>query len=435
MKNNFNINIVFGILCLLFAILFNQFTWLKFFGSDGQLPLYVILFWGIVDFFLIISGILFLKNRNYKKFLPNYIKIVSFNSIFLILLLIIVEIIFGDWFGQNKLNKLHIIKDRRIHYNIQGLYPPERCSIVYTRDKWGFRGSYPDVKNIDILTIGGSTTDQHFISDVYTFQNILQNEFNNNGKKVYVVNAGIGGQSTFGHIKNFDWWFPYIYELKVKYFLFYIGVNDFHIDDNYSYDDLVETSRINIIKAKSALYHLYRTIEGMRLANAYGLSHNDIRFLQEFSTKDWEEQPRLSNYETIMKDRLDAYEQRLNILCKKVESVGSIPIFVTQSARRFYDFIDGRLFGKPDLPEYDGHSINGVDYYYMIRLLNERTKKVCINNGCIFIDLEQELDFDIKIDFYDNCHNTPSGAKKIGKYLYNRLNNLFSRKEPVPHNI
>ena len=42
-----------------------------------------------------------------------------------------------------------------------------------------------------------------------------------NGKDVYVVNAGVDGQSTVGHIKNFDWWFPNIPDLKVKYFLFY----------------------------------------------------------------------------------------------------------------------------------------------------------------------------------------------------------------------
>ena len=87
--------------------------------------------------------------------------------------------------------------------------------------------------------------------------------------------------------------------------------------------------------------------------------------------------------------------------------------------RRTYDFIDGRLFGKPSFGEYeyDGRSFNGVDYYYMSRLLNERTKEVCINNGGIFINLDQEVDFDIKNDFYDKVHNTPSGAKKIGKYL------------------
>ena len=332
------------------------------------------------------------------------------------------------------MNQLNIIKDRRIHYNLQSLYPSDSDIVIYTRDKWGLRGNYPDVEHIDILTIGGSTTDQRYISDGYTFQDILQNEFKNNGKDVYVVNAGIDGQSTFGHIKNFDWWFQYIPKLKVKYYLFYIGVNDFYIGDNSSYDDLLRKCPRNIadrikriIKARSALYYLYRTIEGVTRANAYGLSHNAGHSYNVFSTQDWVAQPKLYNYEVIMKDRLDAYEQRLNILCQKVKSVGSIPICVTQSIRRTYDFIDGRLFGNPSFGEYeyDGRSFNSVDYYYMSRLLNERTKEVCINNGGIFIDLDQEVDFDIKNDFYDNAHNTPSGAKKIGKYLYNKLNNLF----------
>ena len=423
MKNNSNINTVLGILCLLSAILFNQITWSMF--SGDHLSLYIKSTLGIVDLFLIISGLLFLKNHNHEKFFSNYIKIVSFNSIFLILLLVVVEIIFGNWFSSNKLNQLNIIKDDQIQYNLQGLYPAESDTIIYSRDEWGFRGTYPDVQNIDILTIGGSTTDQRYISDGDTFQDILQNEFKNNGKDVYVVNAGVDGQSTFGHIKNFDWWFPHIPNLKVKYILFYIGVNDFYKDDNYLHDDLLGESLANSIRARSALYYLYRTIEGINSANAYGLSHNVDHGYYGFSTKDWVEQPNLSNYEAIMEGRLDAYEKRLDILCKKVESVGSVPIFVTQSMRRTYSLIDGRLLGNPNVGEYDGRSFNGVDYYYMSRLLNERTKAVCMENGCIFVNLDQELEFDLQMDFYDNAHNTPSGAKKIGKYLYTKLNNLF----------
>ena len=61
----------------------------------------------------------------------------------------------------------------------------------------------------------------------------------------------------------------------------------------------------------------------------------------------------------------------------------------------------------------------------MIQLLNERTKKICDKNDVLFIDLDRELNFDIKNDFYDNSHNTPSGAEKIGKYLYKNLKHLF----------
>ena len=127
-----------------------------------------------------------------------------------------------------------------------------------------------------------------------------------------------------------------------------------------------------------------------------------------------------------MQSRLDAYEQMLNILCNEVKSLGSIPIFVTQSNRRLYDIIDGTLLGEPSIyANYDGYLVNEVDYYKMIQLLHERTKKVCTNNNGIFSHLDQELKFDIKNDFYDSAHNTPTGAENIGKYLYKKLKHLF----------
>ena len=61
----------------------------------------------------------------------------------------------------------------------------------------------------------------------------------------------------------------------------------------------------------------------------------------------------------------------------------------------------------------------------MIRLYHKSLKKICDKNGAIFIDLDYELDFDLEKDFYDSCHHTPSGSKKIGEYLYSKLNHLF----------
>ena len=174
-----------------------------------------------------------------------------------------------------------------------------------------------------------------------------------------------------------------------------------------------------IIKKNSALYNLYRKFEGAILAKKFGLLHK-IEKKSKFSMKNWVSKPRLNNHKLIMKDRLHAYEKRLNYLIKKVHELGSIPIFVTQSQRRTYDFVDGKLFGDSG-----NESYNGVDYFYMSKLLNESTKKIANNNNAIFIDLDSEIKFDIENDFYDSSHYTASGAEKIGIYLYNKLNYFF----------
>ena len=63
-----------------------------------------------------------------------------------------------------------------------------------------------------------------------------------------VVNAGIDGQSTIGHIWNFQDWFPKIENLKTKYFIFYIGLNERIIDDELSkYDNIFNLSNLNFL--------------------------------------------------------------------------------------------------------------------------------------------------------------------------------------------
>ena len=41
-----------------------------------------------------------------------------------------------------------------------------------------------------------------------------------------VLNAGIGGQTSFGHKKMFDLWFSRHQELKPKFVIVYLGIND-----------------------------------------------------------------------------------------------------------------------------------------------------------------------------------------------------------------
>ena len=41
-----------------------------------------------------------------------------------------------------------------------------------------------------------------------------------------IINAGIAGQSTYGHIYNFQHWFPKLKDFSPKLYIFYIGIND-----------------------------------------------------------------------------------------------------------------------------------------------------------------------------------------------------------------
>ena len=357
----------------------------------------------------------------------RWVKIIVCNIAILAVGIAILELLFGNWLSPNRLNRLNLLKDVEIHYDISSLYTTTHTSTLYEKDRHGFRGQYATLSEIDILTVGGSTTDQRHISEGEIWQDILQQNFEENGQTISIVNAGVDGQSTYGHIKNFDWWFPSVPDLRAKYCLVYLGLNDFYKEADDKYDDLVrhgQGSFLGTIKERSAIYYLYRTLKGMHSAEIVDqLGHRKIHF----NSLSWTNNSATSSYETLMQERLKAYEQRLTILVDKIRAFGAIPILVTQRSMK-YKNVNGQLVGIADIETYDGVSINGVDFYYMMNLLNKRTATVSHEKDCIFIDLAAELDVSEK-DFYDFNHMNPSGCKRMGDYLYSKIKVLFQEPQ------
>ena len=198
------------------------------------------------------------------KRIKQILFILVINGVILTAGIVIIELVFGGWLNPNKLNRLHLLPNCKREYNVSRLYKTAHPIIKYTRDEYGLRGDYSDPSDIDILTVGGSTTDQKYIRDGETWQDVLQQQFNRQGVSVVVANAGVNGQSTFGHIKNFEWWFPFIPHLAPSFILFYVGINDFHKDykgDGRTPDVLLSSNTKYIeksIKANSAIAHLSR---------------------------------------------------------------------------------------------------------------------------------------------------------------------------------
>ena len=353
------------------------------------------------------------------------LKIVFVNALLLFAGIFLLEIVFGGWLSPDRLNRLNLIRDVDLTYDVGNLYPHENKPIRYKRDRYGLRGNYGAPDRIDILTVGGSTTDQRFVSDGATWQDILQREFAAHGKTVQVANAGVDGQSTYGHIKNFDWWFPNIPNLKTKYFLFYLGINDFHKEDNNEYDDLYNrpVSTFGVlkerIKERSVFYHWYRTLKGHSAAQTNKVGHRSV----DFQKQQWVETPRITNHQELIAPRLQAYEQRLKALEERVKRSGALSIYVTQPIRRCKN-LNGKTVGVAETESFQGVEIDGVDSCIMMRMLNNKTMEFCRSAGAICLDLGGELEFEDS-DFYDFYHNTPSGAEKTGKYLFQKLQERF----------
>lgn len=351
------------------------------------------------------------------------LKTLSINLFILSVCMLIIEVIFGNWLSPNRLNQLNILKKVKIIFDVSKLYENATGQSYYKRDEYGLRGKYNGLKNIDILTIGGSTTDQRFISEGDTWQDVIAEDFKKHDFPITVVNAGIDGQSIYGHIKNFEWWFPEIPLLKPKYILCYIGVNDILKDAYYHYDQLRQPSDFALkvlIKERSALYYLFRTLRGIYLASfVHKISHRSI----EFEKQQWTDKALLANHKKLLQAHLESYKKRLIKLVHKIEQFGSTPILVTQTSRKF-KHSHGRLLGVSQIITYKGEKINGVDYYYMLRLMNLMTINIAKKLNIFHIDLGQEIKLEDD-DFYDFFHTTPKGSRKIGLYLSNKLIPFF----------
>ena len=172
-----------------------------------------------------------------KKF-RKMIKILSINFFFLVIALFFIELFSGDLIFKKKLKCSYILCNANYTYKTD-LYTSEKIKISYKKDQYGFRGRKPDSGNIiNFLAVGGSTTDERYLNLEDTWTEQLEKAFRDNSKYIDVVNAGIDGQSSFGHIWSLREWINKIDDLKINNIIFYIGINekeypgrhDFNID-------------------------------------------------------------------------------------------------------------------------------------------------------------------------------------------------------------
>jgi hypothetical protein len=350
------------------------------------------------------------------------IYIVLCNCSILLFGIVLLELIFGGWINPQRLNRLNLIRSQTLKFEVKGLYESDEPYITYTRDEYGLRGSFDHPREIDLLTVGGSTTDQRFVGDGETWQDVLQESFAKVGKNIVVGNAGVDGQSTFGHILNFELWFPYVPELSPKYILYYIGINDLWKVESSNYDQLVPNddngnSIRQVLRNNSAFWHMVKTLRSSYRAKfVYQMSHRAI----DYSTLEWTSEPLYENHRLMWEKPLALFAERLDALIEKTREFGSEPILVTQPTRRYrrrngiVEGVHDRFLGSRRLKK------NGVDYFYFMSELNKITlsvgkeKKVYCVDMMRYIELEDE-------DFYDFTHMTPKGAQKVGEFIFKSL--------------
>lgn len=360
--------------------------------------------------------------------LREYAKLVGVNLLVLGVGLAAIELAFGTWF-QDAHALYQFTKPRNVAIVQDNPFPGGPPVTRYTRDANGFRGLDADVSEIDILTVGGSTTDQRYLDDDVTFQQALKSRFADVGRRLVIANAGIDGQSTIGHINNFSSWFNRIDRLQPRYILFYVGINDLlRVGEADVYDRVSVESPLRdmqlYIRDKSVFYQLYLLAKQYLQPHPYrhGFLKGHIAVDQALTDK-----PFIDDYRTPqVVASLDQLKARILELDKRTRDMGAKSIFVTQRSAR-WTRIDGKIWG---LKAYDTEAesefsafqrVNGVDIYMIEKMVADTIMSACVSVDAICLNLMDEIEFDLRNDFYDPVHTTRSGAKAIGDYLFERL--------------
>ncbi len=354
--------------------------------------------------------------------LQQILKVISINLALLVAGALLIELVFGSiFFGENY---GWLMLDRNVSrtFNVKERYggtAAGRDFARYVRDEQGLRGDYEDLSRIDILTIGGSTTNQLLIDENETWPARLEEYFRTDGYPVEVVNAGVDGQSTIGHLKNFELWFPKIPGLAPRFVLAYVGINETaYVRDDPEprfWDLMVQEKRTirRYLKNNSALYRLYRTIKGAIRAREAMLVHST----PHPGPLEWRlpsEQPGVRATERRYAPSLDNYAARLHVLIQRIRKLGAEAIIVTQHMGD-YRIRDGKVFGRV----MDGGTVD-VGNYAMLMAHNRRSMTVCEEMGAICVDVSRDLIFKDG-DHYDFVHTSPQGSAKVARFIYERI--------------
>ena len=336
------------------------------------------------------------------------IKVLSTNLIFCILIYLLFEIFTGNFISNQKLKCSYIKCNADYNHKIT-LYSKEKISVNYKKDKYGFRGRRKTISEIDIIAIGGSTTDERYLNEEDTWVEQLEKQFVQDQIPIDIVNAAIDGQSTVGHIWNFDNWFNKIENLQTKYFIFYIGLNevkttrrkDFKYDKKFT---LINKIKYFIEFNGGITYKLYEFFYLKKnLIDEFNIGHNPTREAIYFKIKK----------KTKLDQKLisDIYS-RLNELYILSKKFNSTPIFITQRSLKWKK-VGNQIFSLSEVSNIYDIEKQKSDLI-MKFCLDKRMK--CINGFELFKLNEK--------DIYDLVHLNPKGSKKISAVLYENLKDL-----------
>ena len=336
----------------------------------------------------------------------KYAKITFYNLIIFLILISLIEVVFGYWFKAENFG-IYMRKERKINWLTETTFFGENHNFYYKRNYWGFRGEEFDPSNVKVIFEGGSTGNQRYTPENLTIVGLINKKLKSNNYNLNVYNASTDGKSLNGYINDFEYWFPKIPNLEPKYVIFYIGINDRYADRYYLDFKISETKIDRIkdyIKNNSFVVDKYKIIKNKHFPkNTLSYDFNDNSLYDKFKYIDFLSAQKLhtdiDNEDLALIEKFKFKLNKLNNIIKKNKIK---PIFITQV--KFNGLKDKKLY-----------------------LINNELKKFSLKNEYFIIRLDELITMGVN-DFYDPVHTTPQGSKKISNLIFEELSNRFNKE-------
>lgn len=322
---------------------------------------------------------------------------------------------------------LPVNQKQLIHNNLN---PKIDKEIINTRNALGFRGpEKPDsLENyLSIITVGGSTTECHFLSDNKTWPYLLGENLKKSFSNVWVNNAGFDGHSTFGHNILLN---DYLKRLHPRFITFLVGVNEVENDAPTFHD------KLNIKGAYPDFKHyLFANSEVLNLglnflrgwrAQKFNNTTNNALDLVNYRKIDLPValmNKRLENQKIYLQN----FEDRLLHIVDTCKKYNIYPVLITQPnlMGSGKDSVTGADLERFEIDD----STNGKLLWEILSCYNQITKNVAEKEGVAYIDLANFLPKN-SLYFYDVSHYTNIGAQKVAEIISRELGKIINSKYP-----
>lgn len=315
-------------------------------------------------------------------------------------------------------------------FTFQNQHIPGLDSLITVRNNHlGFRGpALPEQLSqyLSIVAVGGSTTECRFISEGEDWVALLSDKLNAKlDKPIWMNNAGLAGNSTFGHRILMQ---QHIAKIQPDYALFLVGINEILRSDDFQDDLAIQTNRSfskqDWLKKNSEIALIINNIR--RSIKAYTIETGHGRTAMELQKRthqaiDYEEIGKtIKEHDTF----IAAYRDRLELLLQETKGYDIQPIVMTQPL----------LFGMEE-DEFTGVNLATVSsryeyggrYWQILEQYNEVTRTVCEAYGIPLIDLACLMPKNASY-FYDSMHFSKAGARVVSELVEQELLPIISEE-------